>query len=49
MSAYKIITDSCADLTPDMIAALDISTIPLTVLFRGENRNDCVDDSIKDI
>ena len=49
MSAYKIITDSCADLTPGLIAALDISTIPLTVLFKGENRNDCVDDSIKEV
>ena len=49
MSAYKIITDSCADLTPDMIAALDVTSIPLTVLFRGESRNDCVDDSIKEV
>ena len=49
MSAYKIITDSCADLSPEMIAALDVSSIPLTVLFRGENRNDCVDDSIKEV
>ena len=49
MSAYKIITDSCADLTPEMISALDISMIPLTVLFQGKNRNDCVDDSIKEI
>ena len=49
MSAYKIITDSCADLTPEMIAALDISSIPLTVLFRGESRNDCVDDSIREV
>ena len=49
MSAYKIITDSCADLTPDMLAALDVTSIPLTVLFRGESRSDCVDDSIKEV
>ena len=49
MSAYKIITDSCADLLPEMLEALDVSSIPLTVLFRGENRNDCVDDSIKEV
>ena len=49
MSAYKIITDSCADLSPEMIAALDLSMIPLTVVFKGENRNDCVDASIKEI
>ena len=49
MSAFKIITDSCADLSPEMIAALDVSSIPLTVMFRGENRNDCVDDSIKEV
>ena len=49
MSSYKIITDSCADLSPEMINALDVSSIPLTVMFRGENRNDCVDDSIKEV
>ena len=49
MSAYKIITDSCADLLPEMIAALDVSSIPLTVLFRGEVRDDCVDESIKEV
>ena len=49
MSAYKIITDSCADLTNQMIDALHISTIPLTVVFKGETRNDCVDDSIKEV
>ena len=49
MSAFKIITDSCADLCPEMIAALDVSSISLTVMFRGENRNDCVDDSIKEV
>ena len=49
MSSFKIITDSCADLCPEMIAALDVSSIPLTVLFRGENRNDCVDESIKEV
>ena len=49
MSSFKIITESCADLCPEMIAALDVSSIPLTVLFRGENRNDCVDESIKEV
>ena len=49
MSAYKIITDSCADLRPEMIEALDVSSIPLTVLFQGEVRNDCVDESIKEV
>ena len=49
MPNYKIITDSASDLTPEMLKALDVNTVSLNVLFRGENRNDCVDDSIKDI
>jgi len=49
MAAYKIITDSACDLTPALLAELDVKTIPLTVLFRGENRNDCVDESIKEV
>ena len=49
MSAFKIITDSGSDLTPALIEQLNITTVPLTVLFRGESRNDCVDDSIKEI
>lgn len=49
MPTYKIITDSACDLTTQMIAELDIVSVPLKVLFRGETRDDCVDDSIKEI
>ena len=49
MPDYKIITDSACDLTPAMLAQLDVKAIPLNVLFRGVNREDCVDDSIKEV
>ena len=49
MSAYKIITDSGSDLSPALIEQLNIVSVPLTVLFRGESRNDCVDESIKEV
>ncbi len=44
MANYKIITDSACDLPQPMLRELDVSTIPLVVNFRGEARNDSVDD-----
>lgn len=49
MAHYQIITDSGSDLPVDMIAQLNIKHVPLTVLFRGENREDRVDESIKEL
>ena len=49
MPDYKIITDSACDLTPSMLAELDVKTTPLSVLFQGVTRADCVDDSIKEV
>ena len=49
MATYKIITDSCCDLPVEKIQALDLSVIPLNLLFRGETRLDAVTDEIKEV
>ena len=49
MSDYKIITDSACDLPEQMLAELDVQIVPLTVLFRGENREDSVDEGIGEV
>ena len=48
MSNYKIITDSACDLPADLLQSLQVDRVSLTVLFRGENRSDSVDESIKE-
>ena len=35
MANYRIITDSCCDLTPELIRQLDIIVAPLNMLFQG--------------
>ena len=45
MANYKIITDSACDLPVKMLKELDVTTVALTVNFRGETRNDSVDDA----
>ena len=45
MANYKIITDSACDLPVEMLQELDVTTVALTVNFRGETRNDSVDDA----
>ena len=45
MANYKIITDSACDLPVKMLQELDVTTVALTVNFRGETRNDSVDDA----
>ena len=49
MANYHIITDSCCDLTTEMIAKLNITVVPLNMLFRGELRADSVGDDIKEV
>ena len=49
MSDYKIITDSGCDLPKDMLAELDVTAIPLIVNFRGEAREDSVDEGIQEL
>ncbi len=49
MSNYKIITDSCCDLPVEKIQALDLTVIPLNLLFRGESRLNAFSDEIKEV
>ena len=49
MSNYKIITDSCCDLPVEKIQELDLTVIPLNLLFRGQSRLDAVTDEIKEV
>lgn len=49
MSNYKIITDSCCDLPVEKIQELDLTVIPLNLLFRGQIRLDAVTDEIKEV
>ena len=49
MSQYKIITDSGCDLPQQMLAELDVQTVPLIVNFKGEDREDTVDKGIKEM
>ena len=49
MSQYKIITDSACDLPKSMLQQLDVSSVPLHVLFKGENLEDSVDEGIHEI
>ena len=49
MPSYKIITDSGCDLPASMLQELSVSSIPLTVNFRGQSLADSVDEGIKDI
>ncbi len=37
MNPYKIITDFCSDLTPDMAQKLDVEVIPMDVIVDGED------------
>ena len=48
MSNYKIITDSACDLPADLLQSLQVDRVSLTVLFRGENHSDSVDEGIKE-
>ena len=45
MANYKIITDSACDLPKALLPELDVVTVPLHLLFRGENMPDTVEDA----
>ena len=47
MSNYKIITDSGCDLPQQMLTQMEIASVSLTVNFKGEVRNDSVDEGIR--
>ena len=48
MATYKIITDSASDLSEQMLQVLDVSNVPLCVLFQGEERPDSVNEGVAD-
>ena len=45
MANYKIITDSASDLPKAMLKELDVTAVPLHLLFKGENMPDTVEDA----
>ena len=45
MTQYQIITDSACDLPVSLLQELNVITVPLFVNFRGESRNDSVEDA----
>ena len=47
MPNYQIITDSCCDLTAEMIEKLGLKVVPLNMIFRGETLTDSVSGEIK--
>lgn len=49
MSNYKIITDSGCDLPKEMLAQLDVQSVPLFVNFRGTDMEDSVDEGINEM
>ncbi len=49
MANYRIITDSCCDLTPEQIKKLNISVVSLNMLFKGEVRLDSVGEDIQQV
>ena len=48
MATYQIITDSGCDLSAGMLQSLNVKSVSLSVLFRGETRVDSVDEGIKE-
>ena len=49
MTNYKIITDSGCDLPRDMLKELDVLRVSLSVLFRGQTREDTVDEGVREL
>ena len=49
MPNFRIVTDSGCDLPRKMIASLDLTVVPLMVNFRGESREDTVEDDIREL
>ena len=49
MVNYRIITDSCCDLTEELINTLDISVVKMNILLQGQVRMDSVREDIKEV
>ena len=43
--SYQIITDSCCDFTEEMYRSRNVTCVPLTVLYNGENHNNFSDEA----
>ena len=46
---YRIVTDSCCDFPADMYGELNLTMVPLTVLFKGQVYENFTDDSLKTV
>ena len=46
---YQIITDSCCDYPNEWYAQMDLTVVPLTVIYQGTARSDTNDDSLKQL
>lgn len=44
--SYRIITDSCCDLPTELLTKMNITVVPLTLLFRGKTREDAHDKTL---
>ena len=47
--SYQIITDSCCDFPKELLDTLNISTVPLSLTFRGQVWTDTTDEGLKTI
>lgn len=47
--AYRIVTDSCCDLTDQMYEQLDLAVVPLSVTYMGESINAYTEDWLKEM
>ncbi len=49
MTNYKIITDSGCDLPRKMLQELNVNRVSLSVAFRGQTREDTVDEGVREL
>lgn len=47
--AYRIVTDTCCDLTDEMYEQLNLAVVPLTVTYKGESINAYTEDWLKEM
>ena len=49
MKEFQIITDSTCDFPNELYEQLNLTVVPLTVLYQGQERDDTNDDSLHDL
>ena len=47
--SYRIVTDTCCDFPQNMYEELNLSVVPLTLNFRGQEHNSFTEDFLKDM